>query len=121
MVAMCEVTPMLTDRLGLPETVQDAFAHFTERWDGKGGPAGVSGEEVPAPLRIAHVARDAAFQLMLGGEDHAASVMRERAGHAFDPAIAGLVADDPRTILASDGSGSLWDDTLAVSPSPSCS
>ncbi len=118
MVAMCEVTPMLTDRLGLPETVQDAFAHFTERWDGKGGPAGVSGEEVPAPLRIAHVAADAAFQLMLGGEDHAASVMRERAGHAFDPAIAGLVADDPGTILASDGSGSLWDDTLGHEPEP---
>jgi hypothetical protein len=38
MVALCEVTPMLTDRLGLPETVQDAFAHLTERWDGKDAP-----------------------------------------------------------------------------------
>jgi HD-GYP domain-containing protein (c-di-GMP phosphodiesterase class II) len=118
MIALCEVTPMLTDRLGLPRTVRDAFAHLTERWDGKGAPAGLSGEELPLPLRIAHVARDATFQLMLGGEDHAASVMRERAGHAFDPAIAGLVADHARTILASDASGSLWNETLAGEPEP---
>ena len=118
MVALCEVTPMLTDRLGLPESVRDAFAHLTERWDGTGAPAGLSGEELPLPLRIAHVARDATFQLMLGGEDHAARVMRERAGHAFDPAIAGLVAEDARTILASDSAGSRWDDTLAAEPQP---
>ena len=58
MVALCEVTPMLTDRLGLPGTVREAFAHLTERWDGKGAPAGLSGDELPLPLRIAHVAAD---------------------------------------------------------------
>ena len=118
MIALCEVAPMLTDRLGLPETVQDAFAHLTERWDGKGAPAGVSGAELPLPLRIAHVARDATFQLMLGGTDHVASVVRERAGHAFDPAIARLVADDAPAILALDTSGSVWDDTLDREPEP---
>ena len=40
------------------------------------------------------MARDAAFQRLLGGEDYAARVVRERAGHAFDPAIATLLADD---------------------------
>ena len=43
--------------------------------------------------------RTPTFQLMLGDENHVASVMRERAGHAFDPAIAGLVADDARNDL----------------------
>jgi HD-GYP domain-containing protein (c-di-GMP phosphodiesterase class II) len=117
-VALCEVAPMLTDRLGLSETVRDAFAHLTERWDGKGEPAGLSGEEIPPPLRIAHVARDAAFQLMLGGEEYAARVVRERAGHAFDPAIANLLADEAATIFALDTSGSMWDDTLDREPEP---
>jgi HD-GYP domain-containing protein (c-di-GMP phosphodiesterase class II) len=116
MVALCEVAQMLTDRLGLPEAVQNLFAHLTERWDGKGQPAGISGEQLPLPLRIADVARDAEFQRLLGGEEHAARVIRERAGHAFDPAIAGLLADEARTIFAGDVAGSVWDEALAREP-----
>lgn len=39
-VALCEVAQMLTERLGLPAGVQRLFAHFTERWDGKGSRPG---------------------------------------------------------------------------------
>jgi HD-GYP domain-containing protein (c-di-GMP phosphodiesterase class II) len=117
-VALCEVARMLTDRLGLPPSVQDLFAHGTERWDGKGEPARLKGEELPLPLRIVHVARDAAFQRLLGGEDFAARVVAERAGHAFDPAIAALLAAEARQILALDTTGSAWDETLAREPSP---
>ena len=44
-------------------------------------------------MRIVHVARDAAFERMLGGADHAASVIRRRAGHAFDPDVVAALAD----------------------------
>jgi HD-GYP domain-containing protein (c-di-GMP phosphodiesterase class II) len=109
---------MLTDRLGLPPSVRGLFVHLTERWDGKGEPARLSGEEIPLPLRIIHVARDAAFQRLLGGEEYAARVVRERAGHAFDPAIATLLADEAGEILTLDANGSAWDETLACEPSP---
>ena len=86
--ALCEVAQMLIDRLGLPSTWGQLFRYASERWDGKGQPGDSQRDEIPLPVRIVHVARDAAFQHMLGGEEFAAGVLRERAGHAFDPAIA---------------------------------
>ena len=116
--AFCEVASMLTDRLGLPRSVQGLFAHVAERWDGKGQPGHVRGEEIPLPMRIVHVARDAAFQRMLGGDDVAAAMVRKRAGGAFDPAIANLLADQAPGILAVAEGGSVWEETLAVEPRP---
>jgi HD-GYP domain-containing protein (c-di-GMP phosphodiesterase class II) len=116
--ALCEVAEMLTDRLGLPASVRGLFVHLTERWDGKGEPAGLKGEAVPLPLRIVHVARDAAFQRLLGGVDHAARVVRARAGKAFDPEIASRLADDAAEILQLDDEATAWSETIAREPDP---
>ena len=116
LVAACEVARMLTDRLGLPSSVRTLFGSLTERWDGKGEPAGVKGDAIPLPLRIAHVARDAAFQWTLGGDELAARVVRERAGHAFDPEIARRFADDAAEILARDLDTPAWQATLDSEP-----
>jgi HD-GYP domain-containing protein (c-di-GMP phosphodiesterase class II) len=118
LTALCEVAEMLTDQLGLPGSVRSLFVHLTERWDGKGEPAGISGEAVPLPLRIVHVARDAVFQHLLGGPDHAARIVRERAGHAFDPAIAMRLADEAGELLGLDEDTSAWDETIRAEPGP---
>lgn len=116
--AQCEVGQMLSDRLGLLASVQALFVHLAERWDGKGQPGRVRGEEIPLPVRIVHVARDAAFQRMLGGKEFAARVIRKRAGGAFDPEIAERLADEAVEILALDSDGSAWEGTLDCEPSP---
>ena len=116
--ALCEVAQMLTDRLSLPSSVGDLFVHLTERWDGKGEPGRVKGEEVPLSLRIMQVARDATFQCLLGGDEYAAEVVRKRAGNAFDPEIAALLAGEAKQLLAIDPA-SAWDETLACEPAPS--
>ena len=118
LAALCEVAQMLTDRLGLPAAVQALFAGFTERWDGKGEPGRREGEEIPLAVRIAHVARDAAFQRMLGGAEHAARVVRERPGGAFDPAVAAWLADDAGEILALGARDRRGTDVLACEPAP---
>jgi HD-GYP domain-containing protein (c-di-GMP phosphodiesterase class II) len=116
--AFCEVARMLTDRLGLPTAIGALFAYAVERWDGKGIPGRAKGQEIPLPVRIAHVARDAAFQGMLGGTDHAARVIRERAGRAFDPVVAMQLADDAPELLAEGDSESAWDETMAAESAP---
>ena len=116
LAAICEVGEMLTDRLGLPPSMRDLFAGFTERWDGKGGPAGVGGDDIPLPVRIVHVARDATFQSLLGGPEHAARVVRERGGAAFDPAVAEPLAERAADILAQAPGASSWEDALAAEP-----
>lgn len=116
--ALCEVAQMLTDRLGLPPSVRDLFAALTERWDGKGDPGRLKGDEIPLALRIIHVARDAAFQRLLGGDSYAAGVVQSRAGGAFDPAIAALFAAEATDIMALNDETSSWDAVLRVEPLP---
>src|SRR5215207_1662689 len=64
LAAFCEVAQMLTNRLGLPISVAALFGYIAERWDGKGQPGAAKEEQIPLPVRIVHVARDAAFQRM---------------------------------------------------------
>ena len=116
--AFCEVAQMLTDRLGLPASMQGLFAYLVERWDGKGLPGRARHEEIPLPVRIASVARDAAFQRLLGGPEFAAQVVRRRAGGAFDPAVVAPLADAGPELLALDADASVWEETLACEPGP---
>ena len=115
--SMCEVAVVLSDRLGAPDEVSRMFNVLTERWDGKGALGRAEADEVPKAMRIVHVARDGAFQNLLGGPDHAASVVRERAGRAFDPEIARVFADNAADLLA-PGEASVWDAFLALEPKP---
>jgi HD-GYP domain-containing protein (c-di-GMP phosphodiesterase class II) len=117
LTAACEVAGMLADRVGAPAAVPDLLAYLTERWDGKGPLRRAEGEEIPLPMRIVHVAMDAAFQRLLGGPEHAERLVRERAGHAFDPQVAARLVEETE-ILALDASTSAWEEVLALEPSP---
>ena len=118
LVAMCEVAQMLSERLGLPASVGPLFATLTERWDGKGPLGRARGDEIPLAVRIAQVARDADVQRTLGGERFAARVVGERAGAAFDPDVAGLLAREAGELLAVDPGASAWAETLEREPAP---
>jgi HD-GYP domain-containing protein (c-di-GMP phosphodiesterase class II) len=114
--AMCEVAEMLCKRLGMPREVRDIVPGFTARWDGKGTPRGLGGEQLPVALRILHVATDATLQCLLGGTDHVLRVMRDRSGKAFDPDVVTLLAEGLPDILAFDDSSSVWAELLAREP-----
>jgi HD-GYP domain-containing protein (c-di-GMP phosphodiesterase class II) len=117
--ALCEVAEMMAKRLGLPPAVHNLFVHLTERWDGKGVLKRAKGDEIPLPVRIVHVARDAAYQRVVGGDDHAVEVIRRRAGHAFDPRIAGrFVKEAPEIMAAAEAPRSAWEAILAAEPRP---
>jgi HD-GYP domain-containing protein (c-di-GMP phosphodiesterase class II) len=113
----CEVARMLTDSLGVSSCVAPLFAYVAERWDGKGVPGRAMGEQIPLAMRIVHVARDAAFQRMIGGAEYAALVVRRRAGGAFDPEVVAAIAGDDvgfRTV----NTASSWEQTLVCEPGP---
>jgi len=116
--AMCEVAQMLADGVGLSRSVQGLLAHLFERWDGKGTLGRAKGDDIPLPMRLVHVAVDAAFQRVLGGEEHAARVVRDRAGHAFDPEVAACLADNAGELLTLDTEASAWDEVLSREPAP---
>jgi HD-GYP domain-containing protein (c-di-GMP phosphodiesterase class II) len=116
--ASCEVAQMLTRRLGLPAAVSTQFAHENDRWDGKGRSPRARGEAIPLPMRIVQVARDAAFQRMLGGNEYATRVVRSRSGAAFDPNVVGPFTERAADILDIDTSTSRWAESLGAEPRP---
>jgi HD-GYP domain-containing protein (c-di-GMP phosphodiesterase class II) len=115
-VAMCEVAEMLCERLGMTRDVRDLVRGFTARWDGKGTPRDLGGEQLPIALRILHVATDATFQRLLGGTHHVLRVMQGRSGKAFDPDVVAVLAEGISDIFAFDDSGSVWAEMLAREP-----
>lgn len=88
----CEVAARLGDRLGLAEDVHVALGHAYERWDGKGYPAGLKGEEVPLAIRVVAAARDAELWSRRGW-DVAREVLARRRGHAHDPTVVDVIIE----------------------------
>ena len=118
LTAACEVAGMLAAQTGAPASVSGLLVYLTERWDGQGPLRRAKGEQIPLPMRIVHVATDAALHRHLVGTEHAVRLVRERAGHAFDPEVAACLADGGIEILALDERASVWDEVLALEPPP---
>jgi HD-GYP domain-containing protein (c-di-GMP phosphodiesterase class II)/DNA-binding CsgD family transcriptional regulator len=107
----CEVARRLAERLGLPDEVQRALLQAFERWDGKGFPAGLRGDEICAASRVVAIARDAEVLNRAGA---AVDVIGERAG--YDPRLAAVFRRDAAALL--EPPASAWDAALAAEPPP---
>jgi HD-GYP domain-containing protein (c-di-GMP phosphodiesterase class II) len=116
--SMCEVAEKLAQQVGMPQSISSQFHLLTERWDGKSLLRRAKAEEVPLPLRIAHVTRDAAYQRLMGDDDQVVEVIRSRAGHAFDPRIAKTFVDNAQEILGPTVPESAWEQVLDAEPRP---
>ena len=117
--AFCEVAGMLAERLSLPAAVSDVFPYLSERWDGASLLRRARGEDVPLPLRITHVGRDATYQRLVGDDDHAVATIRSRSGRAFDPAIVDAFLANAEEVLGpADPAASAWDAVLDAEPGP---
>jgi HD-GYP domain-containing protein (c-di-GMP phosphodiesterase class II) len=77
--------------LGLDAAVTEAVASSYERWDGRGWPGRLRGEEIPLAARISQLAEHLEVAHRLGGVDAARTLAHERSGRQFDPALATLV------------------------------
>ncbi|HSJ94529.1 MAG TPA: HD domain-containing phosphohydrolase, partial [Gaiellaceae bacterium] len=114
--AHCEVAVMLAARMGLEQPVVDALAHAYERWDGKGHPAGLAGEEIPVAVRVVVVARDIDLALREGEDPR--GLARARRGRAYDPALVDALDDVAPDVLAGLEGADEWEAALAAEPLP---
>lgn len=114
-IATCEVGQSLAGRLGLGSGVAHALGDVFERWDGRGVPGRVRGEQLALPARIATIALDVELFYRLGGADAVQTLARERAGGQYDPAIAALVRERP-ALCEVLTTASPWDEVLAAEP-----
>jgi HD-GYP domain-containing protein (c-di-GMP phosphodiesterase class II)/DNA-binding CsgD family transcriptional regulator len=96
----CLTTSVLSDDLGLGDSVGSALRQFFARWDGKGVPAGVGGTQIALPVRLFHIGDVAEVHNRLGGSTAARKVILARRGKQFDPELADLFCQVADEVLA---------------------
>lgn len=114
----CEVNQILSARLGFGAGVREALARSFERWDGRGFPAGLGGDAIPLPMRVAQVAQDLELFERLVGVSGATARVRRGSGGAYDPRVAALAVDRAAEIVEPHGGGGAWERALASEPVP---
>lgn len=84
----------IVGRMGFLNDVLKAIRHHHERWDGRGYPDGIRGEQIPIEARLFGVAdtldamtSDRCYRKALTISDARAEILRE-SGRQFDPAVA---------------------------------
>jgi HD-GYP domain-containing protein (c-di-GMP phosphodiesterase class II) len=114
----CDVARLLGARMGFSAEIQQALQHLYERWDGKGMPGELRGEQIPLAVRLMQVAQDADIAWQRGGAEPAGRLLAERAGSGLDPsAVATFLALGEQAYAGLDAP-SIWADALRAEPGP---
>src|SRR6266852_6358891 len=112
----CEVAQRLASRLGLAKSLIVCLGQLYERWDGKGSPRGLKGEEVAPAVLLVSLAQDAVVWARIGGPDAAVVTVRKRSGGAYHPQMAERFCEEAPTILAGLDEEPTWQSVLALEP-----
>jgi HD-GYP domain-containing protein (c-di-GMP phosphodiesterase class II) len=100
LMSHCLSTTQLAGRLGLNAEVCDPLRQVFTRWDAKGVPDGVGGEQIAPPVRLFHLADTVEVFHRAGGVDAAVELARSRRGTHFDPQVVDLFSGAARDVLA---------------------
>lgn len=115
LVSHCQVTGLLAERLGLVPGVRDPPAHTFARWDGKGVPRGLAGEEIAIAARMLVIADAVEVEHRLRGLDAGLTLARHHAGSIMDPALVEALAGAAGEILE-DLDDLSWEAVVAAEP-----
>jgi HD-GYP domain-containing protein (c-di-GMP phosphodiesterase class II) len=116
--AMCEVAQRFAGWLALGGGIEASLEFVFARWDGRGWPRGVGGEDLPFPARVLHVARDYSLFLTAGGRDDARDVLERRSGEAYDPRLVDLALSCFDDTLSQVDETRMWNAAMDSEPWP---
>jgi len=114
----CDVARVLGARMGLSGQIQLALRHLWERWDGKGMPGELQGDQIPLAVRIMQVAQDADMAWQHGGTALANHILTGRAGSGLDPEAVGACLSLGDHVYEGLSAPSIWEDALLAEPGP---
>ena len=115
---LCEGGRLLATRLHLPDEVARALGQVTTRWDGKGIPAEVEGEEISRPLRIVRVAHDVVAIAHARDLKAATEALGRRRGRGYDPQVVDAALVEPEVLLGAANVPDAWERVIAAEPEP---
>jgi len=112
----CLLAATLASRLGLGPEVADALMQAFERWDGRGVPKGLEGDEIAASVRLVQLTEIVEVFHRLGGVEAAVEVARKRRGTQFDPRLVDRFCERAPELLAELDTASSWDAVIGAEP-----
>ena len=112
----CASASLLAAHIGLPKAVQHALSYTFERYDGKGLPLGVHGEQLPLAMRMAQLADVCEVHVRRAGIPGVLELLRARRGGQLDPVLVDAVLADPAGIFEGLEDADLWDRAMALAP-----
>ena len=112
----CLVTAQMAQRIGLGSDVADPLQLVFTRWDGRGVPKGVGGEEIPLATRLLHLAEVIEVFHRSGGIDAATAVAKQRIGTHFDPALVNAFCGLADEVLGDLEVEPDWNELIAREP-----
>ena len=96
----CSAAGLLAQRLGLGEDVRAGIEQSYARWDGRGVPADLAGEQLALAARVSQVADACEVIHRSAGVAEAVEVITGRSGTHFDPTIVAALRTDPAGLFA---------------------
>jgi HD-GYP domain-containing protein (c-di-GMP phosphodiesterase class II) len=112
----CLTTAQMADRLGLGTDVCGPLQQTFTRWDGKGVPGDIAGEEIALPMRLFHVAEAVELFHRAEGSDAAVEVARARRGKQFDPGVVDAFCSTAADVLGDPSTEPDWHALIAEEP-----
>ena len=106
----------LGEQLGFSEGVLSSLSAAYERWDGKGWPGVLAGEQVPVPSRVAQAAEFVEVANRMGGADAVRELARERRGAQFDPELSDLLIAEAEVVLSGLDTVGAWEAVIEAEP-----
>jgi len=118
LAAHCHVSGRLGERVGLDPRICGALDQTFARWDGRGVPRGLGGEQITLPMRICQMADGIEVWHREAGVAAATGRVQAGAGSFFDPALVDAWTRAADDVLASVGEESSWDAVIEAEPRP---
>ncbi|MGH3607915.1 MAG: HD domain-containing phosphohydrolase [Pseudonocardiaceae bacterium] len=91
-VADCRITGLFAERLGFGQAVSGPLQQKFARWDGKGIPRGLAGQEIALAARVLGFSWRLEAEHRLRGVEGALAMIERHAGATLDPALASTLS-----------------------------
>jgi HD-GYP domain-containing protein (c-di-GMP phosphodiesterase class II) len=99
LMSHCLTTARMAERFGLDDHVCHPLQQVFTRWDGKGVPGNIGGEDIALSMRLFHLADTVEVCHRTHGTDAAVDIARTRRGKHFDPAVVDVFCDVAQEVL----------------------
>ena len=116
LISHCLTTGRMADRLGLGGEVSDPLQQVFTRWDGKGVPHGIAGEQIVPLVRLFHLADSVEVIHRTDGVDTAVEVARARRGTQFAPPVVDVFSGSADEVLADLDTITDWNELIQGEP-----